>query len=102
MEEEGRCTRPREIPRYHTSKSHHEAAREDSGWEDSKESRADGRRVECLHYERKICSTLHVVRTRSMQRTVNAVHMRNMQYTVYAVHMRNVQYVVNAVHTRNM
>ena len=28
------------IPRHHTSKSHDEAAREDPGWEDSKESRA--------------------------------------------------------------
>ena len=34
MEEEGRCARPREIPRHHTFKSHHEAAREDTGWED--------------------------------------------------------------------
>ena len=38
--EEGRCTKPREIPRHHTSKSHHEAAREDPGCEDPKESRA--------------------------------------------------------------
>ena len=29
MEEEGRCARPREIPRHYTSKSHDEAARED-------------------------------------------------------------------------
>ena len=40
MEEEGRCARPREIPRNHTSKSHHEAARGDPGCEDLKESRA--------------------------------------------------------------
>ena len=40
MEEEGRCARPREIPRHHTSKSHHQAAREDPGWEDPKESKA--------------------------------------------------------------
>ena len=46
VEEEGRCTKPREIPRHHTSKSHHEAAREDPGWEDPKESRASiGRRT---------------------------------------------------------
>ena len=36
---EGRCARPWEIPRHHTSKSHHEAEREDPGW-DQKESRA--------------------------------------------------------------
>ena len=40
MEEEGRCARPREIQRHHTSKSHHETAREDAGLEDSKWSRA--------------------------------------------------------------
>ena len=40
MEEEWRCARLGEIPRYHTSKSHHEAPREDPGWEDPKESRA--------------------------------------------------------------
>ena len=40
MEEEGRCARPRKIPRNHTSKSHNEAAREDHGCEDPKESRA--------------------------------------------------------------
>ena len=40
MVEEGRCARPREIPRHHTSKSSHEAAREDPGWEDPKENRA--------------------------------------------------------------
>ena len=40
MEEEGRCARSREIPRNHISKSHHEAAREDPGCEDPKESRA--------------------------------------------------------------
>ena len=46
MEEEGRCVRPRELPRNHTSKSHHEAAREDPGCEDPKESRARiGRRT---------------------------------------------------------
>ena len=38
--EEGRCARPWEIQRHHISKSHHEAAREDPGWEDPKESRA--------------------------------------------------------------
>ena len=36
MEEEGRCVRPREIPRNHTSKSHNEAARGDPGCEDPK------------------------------------------------------------------
>ena len=40
MEEEGRCARPREIPRHHTSKSHFEAVREAPGWEDPNESRA--------------------------------------------------------------
>ena len=40
MKEEGRCARPREISRHHTSKSHHEAAKEDPGWVDLKESRA--------------------------------------------------------------
>ena len=38
MEVEGRCAKPREIPRHHTSKSHHEAAREDPGCEDQKEN----------------------------------------------------------------
>ena len=40
IEEEGRGARPREIQRNHTSKSHHEAAREDPGWDDLKENRA--------------------------------------------------------------
>ena len=40
VEEDRRCARPREILRHDTSKSHHEAAREDPGWEDPKESRA--------------------------------------------------------------
>ena len=31
MGEGGRCARPREIPRHHPFKSHHEAAREDPG-----------------------------------------------------------------------
>ena len=39
MEEEGRRARSREIPRHHTSKSHHEAAREDPGCEDPKDKR---------------------------------------------------------------
>ena len=34
------CARPCEIHRHHTSKSHHKAESEVSGWEDPKESRA--------------------------------------------------------------
>ena len=57
MEEEGRCARPREILRHHTSKSHHEAAREDLGWSKSKNwvknnrdsETAEGRLMGCLH-----------------------------------------------------
>ena len=40
LEEEGRCAKSREILTHHTSKSHHEAAREEPVWEDPKESRA--------------------------------------------------------------
>ena len=40
MEEMGRSARPMETSRNHTSKSHHEAAREDPGCEDPTKSRA--------------------------------------------------------------
>ena len=40
MEEEGKCARPREIPKDHTSKSNNKAAREDPEWGDPKENRA--------------------------------------------------------------